>query len=322
MSEKPKTAPHGILKNSRQEFNKPSNEIKISGIRSLNSDEINEFKMLKFPMKLKVPPPTNNQNVEEPIFFEEPKVIEEPIIKFNDLVSESENPKRKQITSSRTNYLNISSNESIRSNKICKGKLSKRNSTERYHQSNEEIPISAREKQEIEKYFGGIEKPSSVSYNSPTESSGEEEILETSNFSIQQKRESKQKNIQKILELIKLKNERPKKIQQAEKLSMYLPASNQIGHKSHQDCYERVPNLRLKRSKNPKAPPSKNFIQENIRASSSTNLRNKSSHRIISVKSSKYSPPIESLKLDQEPIATMMETVNREEEKNIVSIFL
>lgn len=308
MSEKPKTAPHGILKNARQEFVKPSNELKISGIRSLNADEINEFKMLKFPMKLKVPPTT----------VEEPKVIEEPTINFHEIISESENPKLKQITSSRTNYLNVSSNESIQSSKICKGKLSKRNSTER-----NEVPISAREKQEIEKYFGKYEKPeekpSTISYN--TESSGDEEILETSNFSNQQKRESKQKNIQKILELIKLKNQKSKKIQQAEKLSMYLPTSNQFGHKSH-ECYERVPNLKLKRSKNPKVP-SKNFIQENIRASSSTNLRNKSSHRIIHSKSvAKNSPPMESLKLDQEPIVTMMETVKRDEENFVSSIFV
>lgn len=298
MCEKPKTAPHGILKNSKQEFSKPSNEIKISSIRSLNADEINEFKMLEVPMKLKVAPPPAPPSPTIKKIVEKPREIPE---------NPNKNPTSSR--SSRTNYLNISSNESIHSSQICGKKLSKRNSTERYKRNPTDESISSREKREIEKYFGSFHKPSTVSYNSRSNSQSESCSEE----------ETKQKNIEKILELIKLKNRKHqlKKNQQEEKLSMYLPASNEMfGHKS-QD-YERAQNSRIKRSKNP--APSQNFIQKNIRASS-TNLRKTSSHRIISSKSvAKYSPPLESLKLDQEPIQTMMEAVKSSEEK-IVSFF-
>lgn len=168
----------------------------------MNADEINEIKMREFPNKLKVPS-TIKQIVEKPpepkLIIDDCKFVDDSFDESveSDEESEIESPNIKKISSrsSRINYLNISSNESIRSSVVCSRKLSKTNSTERQkRRSDEEIPLSAREKREIEKHFGSFHKPTVSVYNPPTESS-EESISPT-----------KHKQIEKVLDWSYLSN--------------------------------------------------------------------------------------------------------------------
>lgn len=159
--------------------------------------------MLEFPSRKK---PIENPNKQ---IIDDCKFVDDCFDNINISNGESETESNR---SSRINYLNVSSKESIHSAMIC-GNLSRRQSTERYNTDAEQVaPLSSREKEEIEKHFGSFHKPSTISIishkNQTTESSENEVIqVETSTASpTKNKNKIKKKNIQSLSDWSYLSN--------------------------------------------------------------------------------------------------------------------